>query len=409
MGRLEKEIRTYKQLLDALAEKPKTSVEELCAGFNCSESTLFRYLAVGEFELGDILWNGVPLARETIARYNLKKKEKATGKETRKSVNLSKLVDLLNRATPQGGLTIIDLAEKTGVSQRTIYRYLDILEIDLGLCIERPRKHSSECGRYKLVRVYLPSISPEKALFIYLSLLQQKGTALGVSIHDIKQALLATLTRNKYSIRDISLNNLESRIYIVDEVLANPDEVGEHLLKILEAVDKCITLRIKYFTAYRQETSVREVEPYGLICKHHNWYIVGKCLKKRGIRTFRIDQIEGVVPVGEKRFSYPKGFSITEYCCDSWGVYRDNEAVKVIIRFSAEVAYRVRKNLYHISQKIEEELSDGSIIVSYNLAGFTEFVAWLTKWGNKAEVVGPPELRERMCEFVDSLAQVYRR
>ncbi|MBZ4653806.1 MAG: putative transcriptional regulator [Peptococcaceae bacterium] len=76
---------------------------------------------------------------------------------------------------------------------------------ELGVYLERTERNAGQIGRYRLGNVYLPALSPVKALFIYLSLMQQKGTALAVSSKEIKQALLATLARNKYKIQDIPL------------------------------------------------------------------------------------------------------------------------------------------------------------------------------------------------------------
>jgi len=42
----------------------------------------------------------------------------------------------------------------------------------------------------------------------------------------------------------------------------------------------------------------------------------------------------------------------------------------------------VKNVLYHPSQKIEEELPDGSVLVSFAVCGLTEMVGWLFQWGD---------------------------
>jgi proteasome accessory factor B len=107
----------------------------------------------------------------------------------------------------------------------------------------------------------------------------------------------------------------------VNKCLTNREEVGLHLVIILDSVDKSYAVKIKCFVAYRRQLTERIVEPYGLICKHHNWYLVGKCLEKQALCTFRIDQIETAIPYKERKFLYPTDFSLEEHCKNSWGGY----------------------------------------------------------------------------------------
>ena len=94
-------------------------------------------------------------------------------------------------------------------TERTVYRDLCELEQELAVRVIRPERNIGNKGKYMLDNTYLPAISPEKAMFIYLSLLQQKETALTIGTGEIKEALLGTLTRNRYSPQDIALKELE--------------------------------------------------------------------------------------------------------------------------------------------------------------------------------------------------------
>jgi len=51
---------------------------------------------------------------------------------------------------------------------------------------------------------------------------------------------------------------------------------------------------------------------------------------------------------------------------------------------------------YHPSQKIEEELPDGSVMVTFEVCGLAELTGWIIQWGDHVEVLEPQELRERV-------------
>jgi len=111
-----------------------------------------------------------------------------------KALRIAKVIELLNKRSPYGGMTLAGLAEACGVTPRSILRYLEQIEDDMGIPLLRPEKNTSENkGLYRLDAGYLPSLSPEKALIILLSLLQQKGSALAGHTNEIKDALIGTL------------------------------------------------------------------------------------------------------------------------------------------------------------------------------------------------------------------------
>ncbi|NSW83355.1 MAG: WYL domain-containing protein [Syntrophothermus sp.] len=68
---------------------------------------------------------------------------------------------------------------------------------------------------------------------------------------------------------------------------------------------------------------------------------------------------------------------------------------------------RPGKLLCHPSQKIEEELSDGSVVVSFEVCGLSEMIAWLLQWGDMAEVLSPDSLRDEVRQAAEKIARVY--
>ncbi len=331
------------------------------------------------------------------------------GHDTTKALRIAKLLDLLNNRSPYGGISSREMAEALGVSIRSIHRYLDHIENDLNKPIIRPEKDTSKKeGLYRLDVGYLPSISPEKALVILLSLLQQKGTALAGHTNELKDALIGTLFKYKYDPKALPVEQLQERIHIVDEQLADPDKVSEIFLKLVQSLRDCCRVKLWYYVAHSKQNTQRVVEPYGLICKRHNWYLVAFCLNRKAIRVFRIDQITDIFPYTSERFEFPEDFSLKKHMGQSWGIINDGEICKVRLKFIPEVAHRVKRLIYHPSQVIEEEPADGSVIMSFEICGVDEMKTWLVQWGDTVEVLEPGWLREDICETARRMLEVYK-
>jgi len=280
------------------------------------------------------------------------------------------------------------MAEACEVTTRSIHRYLEQIEDEMGIPLIRPEKNTSvNEGLYRLDAGYLPSISPEKALIILLSLLQQKGLALAGHTNEIKDALVGTLFKYKYSPQSLPVEQLQERIYIVEEQLAEPVKISEIFDKLVQALRDCYRVKLWYYVAHSKQDTNRVVEPYGLICKRHNWYLVAYCLTRNDLRVFRVDQITDVFPYTSEHFEYPADFSLKDFMANSWGVINDGEVCRVRLSFNQAVAHRVKNLIYHPSQIIEDELSDGSVIISFEVCGIAELTTWIMQWGNMAEVL----------------------
>lgn len=330
-------------------------------------------------------------------------------KDVTKGLRLNMMLELINKKTPYGGVTVKELMDKFEVVDRQIYRDLSSIENDLRVPLIKKERVIEGVKRvcYCLEVGYLPSLSPEKATVLFLSLLQQKGSALTGHLNELKDALVSTLFKYHYDPKELAVELLQNRIHLVEEILVNPDHAGEMFSKLIKALKDCYRIKIMYFVNHSQLDTERVVEPYGLICKRQNWYLVGQCLKRNAIRVFRVDQIRDIIPYTSEKYQYPADFKLKEYMAHSWGVMNDGEVCHIKLKFCHKVAQRVLSLRYHPSQELVEELSDGSIIVSFKVCGTTEMKTWLIQWGDAVEVLEPGWLREDMWKLAEGIMKVY--
>jgi predicted DNA-binding transcriptional regulator YafY len=114
----------------------------------------------------------------------------------------------------------------------------------------------------------------------------------------------------------------------------------------------------------------------------------------------------------DEKFEVPEEFDVDAFMRSSFGVYHGKpEKVKVL--FSADIAEYIKEKIWHQSQKLHDT-PDGSVLFEANVACTKEIKAWIMRWGAKAIVLEPEELRdeirneavEMMASYANGIAQI---
>jgi proteasome accessory factor B len=168
------------------------------------------------------------------------------------------------------------------------------------------------------------------------------------------------------------------------------DEVGL-LGDLFSAV---VDHRIVDFT-YRQ--AARAFMPYGLVHRRGHWYLVG-ALVSGDIRAFRVDRITDLsVRETTGAFRRPADFDVERSIPDApWEAGPEDMTVEVV--FDAEVAWWARREMGANTEVVEEP--GGSIRARLPVAHPDAFIGWLLGFVDQAELVSPPEMRERLLSRV---------
>jgi len=142
-------------------------------------------------------------------------------------------------------------------------------------------------------------------------------------------------------------------------------------------------------------------------------YAVGRTVHAIGlreppgkVRTFKVERIRTIALL-DTPYTIPPDFDPREKLKDAWGIwYTEREPEKVILRFSRQVASRVRETQWHHSESVTEE-ADGSLIWQANVAEWHEMLHWIRGWGSQCEVMEPQELRVELMRESKRLTQLY--
>jgi proteasome accessory factor B len=149
----------------------------------------------------------------------------------------------------------------------------------------------------------------------------------------------------------------------------------------------------------------RRVRPYHLANRENLWYLVGFDGERAALRTFALPRISKPV-VLDVQFVRPADFSPEKFFASALGVLGGERDYRVIIRFAAAVADRVREREWHESQELHD-LPDGRLELRLRLGALPEIVRWVLTWGSDAEVMQPKELREQLRAIAETLRARY--
>jgi proteasome accessory factor C len=158
-------------------------------------------------------------------------------------------------------------------------------------------------------------------------------------------------------------------------------------------------LRIEYFAHSSGEWSTREVDPEEVFSSLGNWYVVAWDVTNDAERLFRADRIRRADRVGA-RFT-PRGLI---------GAGRplytpSGEDVPVRLRLTPDA--RWVGEYYTVTD--ERELEDGSLEVTLPSKRMSWLIGLLLRLGEDAEVLTPPDLRERVKDVARRTLERYRR
>ncbi|MGI5837906.1 MAG: helix-turn-helix transcriptional regulator, partial [Chloroflexota bacterium] len=261
-----------------------------------------------------------------------------------------------------------------------------------------------EQGRYRLdERHFLQplklSLSEAMALFLAARLVSRYSDERDPSIESAFHKLATILPRPvaqhvEETVRGMLSRHRNPQYTKVFEILAEAWSGGR---------------RVKIWYPDSVDTDIlneRLVEPYFLEPSPigHACYLIGYCHHAGAMRTFKLERIRDV-ELTDQPYEIPADFDVNTYLRSSWGIVADEE-VKVQLRFSPRVAFRVRECTWHPSQTIAER-RDGGLDFTATVAGTMEITPWILSWGAEVEVVGPPELRSKIQEIVRRMSEAY--
>ncbi len=226
---------------------------------------------------------------------------------TRPTARVLALLEILQAG---GTRTAAELADRLGVDERTVRRYVDhLLDLDVPVRAERGRY-----GGYHIASGYrMPPLmlTDEEALAVLLGLVAGQRAGLAATSAPSAEAAAAKVRR---VLPEALRRRLDALLATADftapaRAAAPPETVV--LLTLAEAARDRRPVAIEY-TDGDGRRSERVVHPYGIVAHSGRWYVSGEDSMRRDVRTFRLDRIERATALPGS-FEVPEGFDPVEH------------------------------------------------------------------------------------------------
>lgn len=299
-----------------------------------------------------------------------------------------RLFDLVDVLQGRGRCTAADLAERLGVSERTIRRDLQRLQ-DLDLPVEvRPGRN----GGVSL---------PPGALLPALRFTDDELLALVVGLRQVAHRSDSTLeraaTRSLERLETVLSPGTRARVQALQDALSPgaPDPSAapvptpsQRVMDLAEAIHQRRQVEIGYRT--ERGPTRRRVDPYGL-AQIGPWYMVGHCHLRDDRRTFRLDRITDL-RITEQTFLRPAGFDAYQAVAASIAMAPGHGEVLCRARLFTDIETASR--MVPPTAVVLEPADQGVLLtVRAHADELDRIVFHLLRFPFPVEVVGPEALR----------------
>ena len=187
---------------------------------------------------------------------------------------------------------------------------------------------------------------------------------------------------------------------------AGGHDLSQRLVKIETAIFRHKTITFDYYTMERDEVGPRKVDPYHLLYRGCQFYLLGHSHEREALRVFRLSRIRGKVAYATKAehdFRRPVGFDPRSYANRSDWQFGE-VAGSAEIRVAERIAWQLDRHFgrYGEVRKIEGS-GDRLFVTDYSSS--RQLISWVLGLGEHASILGPPELVDELARRVKLIVE----
>lgn len=301
-------------------------------------------------------------------------------------MKINRHIGILSLLLQKDKVTAAELSEKFEVSRRTIARDIDdICMAGIPIVTTQGKDGGiSIMEGYKIDRILL-LMEDLKAIFTGL-----KG------LDSVSDSPSYRQLMDKLSAENSEISGFGDEI-IIDLAAWDKSAVSGKIELIKNAVKNGEKITFKYYSPNGE--SVRTIEPYHLIFQWSSWYVWGYCMTRQDYRLFKLTRLFDLKNTGEK--CEPR--DVPPYKCER--LWHLNGQITATVRFDDSMKWRV---IDEYGMEIPKFNDDGSIEISHTWSDKQNFFGMILSYGDKAEIISPPELRDEFSKLVKKISEIYK-
>jgi predicted DNA-binding transcriptional regulator YafY len=303
-------------------------------------------------------------------------------------VKINRLLEITLILLNKEVTTARELADKFGVSTRTIYRDIDVLST-AGIPVYTNKGSGggiSLLENYALNRTLITEHERDNILLALRTLQATKYPEVEAILGKIG-ALFKNATPSDWVRIELS-------------PWGSGPNAENKILDIKRAILECKVISFDYIDA-NGIRSHRNIEPMQLLFKNQAWYLNGYCRTRRDIRAFRISSIKNFVTTDEVFIRRPP-----EAIKEEEPSAVSKKYVTLKLRFQPEDLYRVYDD-YEQESIIHN--SDGTYDVTVTVPEDEWVYGYIMSFGYYVEVLEPQYIREIVQERMKKALELYQK
>ncbi len=308
-------------------------------------------------------------------------------------------------ANAPGGLTILDLETRTGVTRRTLNRDLGVLQedylVDAVSVDAAGRKRwgllpAGPSSTVSFTRGELAALHLGRSMLAFL-----ERTDLGGSMGSALDKVTSRLGNN-----DLDLSRKLYALPDAPPVEASTERFDDVLNAALSAVMREQKLRIAYPVGSANEVVSFVVDPLTIAYFRSRLYLVAVSERHGGVYPFALHRVEDADWLRGEAATIPADYHPEAHFSVSFGIFAGGSPTRVRVRFSQAAARYARERRWHASQEIVD-LGDGGCEIGWYLPPTPDLISWLLSFGAEVEVLEPATLRTAVQQRLTKALQQY--
>lgn len=316
---------------------------------------------------------------------------------------------LLKRTDEEHGVTmsdILSMLEENGIEaeRKSIYDDIRALsEYGMDIAVEK-----GKYSKYKLL-----SSEFEEAELKYL-------------VDAVQSSKFLTLKKSRELISKLEgltseyqAKKLQGQVVVANRIKSMNETIYYSIDIIHNAIADGNKIRFKYYTwsldfskmnkvckDYKHKGEEYTVSPYRLIWDNENYYLSAYDDGEDMIKTFRVDKMDAVHQISEKRNGEEKfkDFDVSKYTKSVFSMFAGSQQ-KVTIRFENTLANVVIDRFGKDLVFIPDDDSHFKITVPVEVS--PQFYAWVFGLGKGAEIVSPQGVVDEMKKTLNEISKIY--
>jgi len=315
---------------------------------------------------------------------------------------IERLLKLIQALEGRRSSTVDELSEVVGVSRRTVFRDLKLLDRSgITYHFDRISKQYSAARSTLLPPVTLTHAEAMSILIATRVMMNHPAST------DSSVSTSAALKME--SMLPAPLMDYCSPLLDRMEFRFSPSSDYHTIQDMLPALHSALLeqkkIRIRYDSYYEEDKIEVELHPYRLSYIHRGWYLLAFSEQHNEVRTFKVERILQLKVLDEPCTIDPE-FNLEKYFDHAWLMIKGDQRYHVKVRFLPKVAANVDEINWHKTQQTTYE-PDGSMLFEVDVDGLSEIAWWILGYGDQAQVLEPVELRDEIAHRVKQMYSYY--